>query len=318
MTFVAATQSTDLDRSDNITPLVQRAAQYRAERPALRDMRELCLVTMAKLGSDSATVELVARHEARIRALVSKYRTGNAPDPDRQQAALVGFLDAIHADNNSGQAGFFTLAHRKITDQLREANAAYSDRPAERHADARYWLAMNACDGDAVKARRYSGLMRLSTNDLEDLADGDTLAREILDNRIDRYDAMMRRDPDSTPDWSDYAAQTGRGLDGPTFDAIHSGVTYLDASAELNDGEGDTAYDVTTDPRATDPFAALDDEIALTQMLATLEGREREIMMRHLSGETDREIADALDISRPRVVNIRKAIVKRFRKLAEG
>ena len=316
MSFISATQTTDLDRTDNLRPVTGLAAKYRrATLVGNRD--EPCLVTAARLGSEAATAELVARYEPRIRAIVSRFKTGNAPDTDRQQAALEGLMAAIRAAKSDATTGFFTLAHLKITQAVKDANAAYADKPTERHAEALYWAAMKACDGDAVKARRYAGLLRLSVLDLEPLAEaGDMLAREILDSRIDRFDAAVRRDPDSAPEWDEFAAQTGRGLDGPTFDVIHGAVTYLDASAETDDGEGESGHDVTADPNAGDPFAEVEERTALVQLVGALDDRSRDIIARHLDGQTDREIADALGLSRPRVANLRAAAVRRMRKLA--
>ena len=139
------------------------------------------------------------------------------------------------------------------------------------------------------------------------------LAREIIDARVDRWEARVRRDPEGTPAWDDFAAERGRGLDGPTFDTIHGEITYLDASAV--DHHEDVAL---TDPAATEGFEIAEGRLAMAQLLATLEGRDAEIMAAYLAGKTDRETADELGISRARVVNLRRAIIARLRKLANA
>lgn len=317
MTFQIATQTTDLDRVDNISAVTAEARAYRTRYPDVAAEPLADVAARAQRGDGAAVAELVIRYEPQLRKAANRARI--APQTDRQQAALTGFVAAVMTFDATKGADLYTYAHTRVVAEVRNTNREHAPRPAAERNQAYYWSALDACDGDAVKARHYVGLLRLSTNDLEPLADaGDMLAREILDARMDQYDAAVRRDADSAPEWEAFAARTGRGLDGPTFDAIHATVTYLDASADLDDGEGDTGHDMTADPDAADAYADLTEHVAFAQLLATLDGRDLDIMARHLNGETDREVADALGLSRTRVVNVRAAIVGRFRKLANG
>lgn len=310
MTFQTATQTTDLDRVDPIRDAVD---SRRTRREHWADAETGALVAWAQEGYEGAQLELIARYEPQLRTAAN--RTRIAPQTDRHQAALTGFLAAVQTYNPAKGVDLYTYAHTKVLAEVRNANREHSPRPAPERNQAYYWSAMDVCDGDACKARHYCGLLRLSISELEPLADsGDTLAREILDKRVDQYDALVLRD--EAPEWEEYAARKGRGLDGPTFDAIHATVTYLDAGADLGDGEGDTGHDIVSDPNARDEYTDVDDRIALEQLLGTLVGRERDIMWAHLDGMTDRAIAELTGLSRPRVVNIRKAVVARLRKLA--
>lgn len=317
MAFQIATQTTDLDRTDNINEVRALAGRHSARNPDLAAMDLPSLVERAQWGGHAAALELVTRHEPMIRKLISRASVGSAAKTDLQQAAMEGFLASLKSYDASKGTAVFTHAHTYVIAALREANRESAPRPAASRNQAYYWAAMDACDRDAVKARAYCRLQRLSINDLEFFAEeGDTLAREILDKRIDQFDALVRRDADDAPEWDEYAARPGRGLDGPAFDSIHATVAYLDASADLGDGEGDTGHDTTGDPNAVDAFASVIERMALGQLLAALHGRDRDVMMRHLHGDTDRDIADALGLSRTRVVNLRAAIVRRFRKLS--
>lgn len=316
MTFQIATQTTDLDRVDTINDVRALAGRNAARHP-WADVEPAALVEAARFGYQDAAVELIARHEPMIRKLISRASVGSAAKPDLQQAAMEGFLKSLKSYDASKGTGVFTHAHTYVIAALREANREASPLPAASRNQAYYWAAMDACDRDAVKARAYCRLQRLSVTDLEFFAEeGDTLAREILDKRIDQFDALVRKDADDAPDWDEFAARPGRGLDGPTFDTIHATVAYLDMAADTDDGEGDTGHDTTADPNAGDPYAPIVERLALGQLLATLDGRDRDVMTRHLNGATDRDIADELGLSRPRVVNIRAAITRRFRKLA--
>lgn len=320
MSFQTATQTTDLDRVDNIGAVTAEARAYRVRRPELAAEPLANLTDRAKFGDADAVPELVLRYEPQLRKAANRARI--APQSDRQQAALTGFVAAVMTFDTTKGADLYTYAHTRVVAEVRNTNREHSPRPAAERNQAYYWSAMDHCDGDPLKARRFCGLMRLSVAELEPLAEADdTLAREILNTRLDQYDAAVRRD--DAPEWEEYAGRPGRGLDGPTFDAIHQRVTYLDAplsGGEFTDAghDAEEGHDTTGDPNATDPYEAATENLALAQMLATLDDRDRDIMTRHLDGETDRAIADALGVSRPRVVNLRAAIVRRFRKLAEG
>ncbi|GAA2609779.1 sigma-70 family RNA polymerase sigma factor [Actinomadura fulvescens] len=309
-----ATQNTDLDRADNIAPVVKAAGPT--------DAPNADLLVRARKGDDVAQMSVIARHEARVRKLVTRANVGAAPVPDLQQSAMLGVLRAVRADNGNGRAEFFTFAHSFIVEETREANRTSAPKPAERHAESYYWQAMKAADGDARTARHYSGLMRLSINELEPLADaGDMLAREIVDSRLDRYDSSVRRDPEGAPKWDEYSARTGRGLDGATFDAIHSAVSYLDAAAETEDGEAGTLHDTVADESGEAGYRNVENEMTARALLAELDDRGAEILARAFGidrpRETQREIASALGLSRPRVANIITSCLKILRATSE-
>lgn len=336
MAFVSATQTTDLDRADTIREAVAGALLRREMDPKLSEVDEGQLIERAQLGEDAATLELVARHEPRIRALVSECRVSNgAPVQDLHQAALLGFLDAIQR-YEPGAAAFFTFARPYVRLALTEANRASSPVPVATNNHKRYFAAMRAADGDPVIARRWTALQRLSIAALEVVAEsGDRdagLAREIVDARVDVYEAHVRRGYVSTgrgrgertpvPSWEEYREQRGRGLTGPEFDLIHAALTYesLDAPAEGDEGSDTEARDASArsvmgEP-GDDPFTAVEDGVAFGQLLSVLDARERDIILRHLGGATDREIAEALGLSRPRVVTVRSKAIDRMRRAA--
>lgn len=345
MEFVSATQGIDLDRTDNING-VRFAAEYERGKvtATLVDASDMELVRLARDGGESATLELIARYEARIRKLVNQAYAGAAPKTDLQQAAMLGVLTALEESrHHADPADFFTFAYFYIRGELSEANRGHSPDAAEKHSHRYYFAAMRAADNDPCVARRWSALQRLSIAELECVAEAGgadaMLAREIVDGRVDVYERHVRRGYVGTsrgrgerkpvPSWDEYRMQTGRGLDYATFDAVHAAVTYLedgagsgmtrlDASADTGEGDdGATGHDVTAAPDAADPFAEVENRTALAQLSATLDDREREIIARHLGGETDRAIAEALGLSRPRVVNLRTAAIARMRKLAE-
>lgn len=312
MSFVSATQTTDLDRADVIGAAVTEARANRVRNPKMGEMGVPELVEYARFDGDAAKLELVSRYEPQLRAAANRAKI--APQTDRQQAALTGFLAAVKTFDPAKGVDVYTHAHPFVLAEVRDANRDHSPRPAAARNQAYYWAAMDVCDGDAVKARRYCGLLRESVETLEPLAEaGDMLAREVLNARLDTYDACVRRDPDNAPEWAEYAARRGRGLDGPTFDAIHQSVTYLDASAETEDGEGVTGHDMIADPNARDPYAEIEERESFAQVLGVLESREREIIGYYLSGQTDRDTADAMGLSRTRVVNIRAAAIRKMR-----
>jgi len=317
MAFQCATQTTNLESADQINAVRYAALSFRERYPDAETMSEPHVIALAQHGDEDAMYELITRHEARIRKLVHRHLVDAAPKPDLQQAALLGFVEAVRDYKPGRGVGLFTFAHFRITKMLQSANAAYDSRGIARNAHQRYWFAMEKADGDAVTARHWAGLECLSAADLEPLADaGDMIAREIVDARLDRWERLVSRDPDNAPEWDTYAAEPGRGLGGPAFDAIHAAVSYLDAPSETDDGDAGDAHDTTADPEAGDPYADAENRAAFAQVLGTLDDREQKIITSHLDGMTDRAIADALGLSRPRVVNIRAAAVRKMRKLA--
>lgn len=344
MTFNAATQETNLDRADNIAP-VRTAAEAARDRITsdTATAEETTLVRRAQAGDEGATVELIARYEARVRKLVNQSYAGAAPKCDLQQAAMLGLMTALDESRHGDDpADFFTFAYGYIRRELSETNRGHSPDGAESAAHKHYFAAMRAADNDPAVARRWSALQRLSIAALEMVADSggqdEALAREIIDHRVDVYERHVKRgyvgtgrgkgDRKPVPAWEDYRETKGRGLDGSTFDAIHGSVTYLedavgngmtrlDAGADTgDDDEGATGHDVTAAPNAVDPFTEVENRAAFGEMFAALDDRARDIIARHLDGETDRAIAEALGLSRPRVVNLRTAAIARMRKLA--
>jgi RNA polymerase sigma factor (sigma-70 family) len=334
MTFQTATQSTDLDRTDNIRAAVDAA-------PGWGDVPMDSLVMLAKDGSEPAKLELIARCEAYIRGLVSEFRRGNgAAEPDLQQSAMLGFLAALADFVPDGRAEFTTFAYSRIRREMTEANRTASPVPVASSHHKRFFAAMRAADNDPAVARRWSALQKLSIAELETVAElsaeNGPLAREIIDRRVDIYAQHEARGYVTTgrgkgaqspvPEWDDYRNQAGRGLSGHEFDTIHAALTYesLDTTHGDDDGADDAdrrepvAEPVTADPDAADPFTDVDNAIALGQLTRTLEPRDADVIRRHLNGETDRDIATALGVSRPRVVNIRRAAIARMRKLAAG
>lgn len=315
-----------MNDADNITHVIDAARARREVHPHLRDMDESSLLQAAQGGDESAILELIARHETRIRHLVTRAQVGAAPAEDLQQEALYGILDAVAAfdSERSNGCAFFTYAHRRICTALQNANASYDARGIARNAYQRYWYAMEKADGDPRIARHWAALeclpVRAATGpDLETLAEGgDMIAREIVDIRWDRWERMHRRDPESAPTWEAYAAERGRGLDGPTFDAIHASVTYLDAPIDATDADASTWHDVVADPHGQDAEHAAENNVVVASLLTMLDDRAREVVTRlhGLDGhapETQRAIALRLGLSRPRIANIARAAYRRMR-----
>lgn len=337
MTFETATQATDLDRVDNIRAATDEAKSNR-ERYNGADVEAASLLAEAQLDNKAATLELIARHEARIRAVVSEFRVSNgAAETDLQQAALLGFLTALAEYDPTGTAEFFTFAHNHIRVELSEANRTTSAVPVAWAQHKRFFSAMRAADNDPAVARRWTQLQRGSIAELEVIAESDgedaELAREIIDHRVDVYESHVRRGYVSTgrgrgdrkpvPEWEAYRHQSGRGLTGPEFDTIHGALTYESLDVPRGDADGDDDTAVPCDSlaeaagsRPADPYADVDGQIAIDQLLSELDDREQHVIVRHLDGETDREIAAALGLSRTRVVNIRAEAVARMRKLS--
>lgn len=341
MSFTSATQSTDLDAVDNMNAVRYAAEYYRDKITSdTGTAADMDLAKRARDGDETATMELITRCEARIRKMVNQAFAGAAPKTDLQQAAMLGVLAALREWN--GTADFYTFAHGYVRFELSAANRGHAPEGAEANDYKRYYAAMRAADNDPAVARRWSALQKLSIAALEMVADSGgqdaTLAREIIDGRVDVYERHVKRGYVGTgrgkgerkpvPSWDEYRETKGRGLDGSTFDAVHAAVTYLedaagngmtrlDAGTDTGDGdEGATGHDVTAAPNAEDPFAEAENRVAVAQMVSALDERERGIITRHLDGDTDREISEALGLSRPRVVNVRSAAVARMRKLA--
>ncbi|GGQ07974.1 RNA polymerase sigma factor (sigma-70 family) [Actinomadura coerulea] len=311
-----ATQTTDLDRTDNFRAVVDAANGLRDQTNA-GDWTEGMLVAAAKNGQEWATLELISRYEARLRRLVARANVDTAAVPDLQQAAMLGVLEALRKVDPDRPNEFFTYAHSFVLAELTEANRTADPKPAERNEVKRYWSAMRAVDGDAVRARRWAEYQRLSAVELEGIAEesGDVMAREIVDSRFDRWE----RKPNGRT-WEEASAERGRGLDGPTFDAVHSSVTYLDADAgDDGDGESLPLHETiaTTD---TDQTEQINNELTALALVASLDDRDALVVncLFGVNGETQRtaaEVGEMLGITRPRVQNVKAAALRRLAKI---
>jgi len=306
-----ATQATNLDRIDNIRAVTDAAERYRVAGlvpPQDSDTRHLVIAAKGDgPAAEFAKVELIARCEKRLRKLISRHGVGSAASVDLEQAAMLGTLRALDKVDPDGPAAFFTYAHNIIVEELREVVRTADPKPAERSINARYWAAMAATDYDAVKARRWAGYQCMSAVELEAIAEetGDVIAREIVDARYDRWERNPRG-----REWEDVAQDTGRGLDGPTFDAVHASVSYLDAPvSDDSDDDTMTPHESIADPDGERDRLTAEDRQALRQLLATLDERDAEII-RSLFGferpaRTAADVAEEWGISRPRVMNIK-------------
>jgi len=320
MQFTAATQTTDLDRVDNFRTVADAAETYRIAGLVSEDASDRDLLVTARgegPAAEFAKAELIARCERRLRGLVRQYGMSITADVDLSQAAMLGVLRALNKMPELDGAEFFTYAHGIIVEEIREANRVANPKPAERNAEARYWQAMNACDGDPVRAQRWAEYQCKSAAELEAIAEetGDVIAREIVDARYDRWERNPRG-----REWEDVAKERGRGLDAVTFAAIHESVTYLDDVAMTNHSvhDGDTTYhELIPDPRGEDAHASAETREAVRQMLGALDDRERQVIaaLYGIDGPAMKavDIAHALGVSRPRVMNIK---AKALRKLA--
>lgn len=310
-----ATQSTDLDAYDGLGAAVKAAEAYRDVRPDLTTMDEAALITAAQGGDEAAALELVARHEDQLGRLVRNALVGAAPLADLYQEAMAALLEAVQSYDPEAatESALYTYAHDRIRSNLRAANAAYDPRGCGRTVYQRYWRAMERADGDPEIARRWAELERLSARELEEIAEaGDILAREIVDERYDRWEKSVRRAPDTTPTWEDYAAKPGRGLTGAEFDTVHAAVTYLDASAGHSDR--------ISDPYTSADHAAVVTRLGIAKALDALDDTSREIITRMYgldgqSPETQRELSLRLGLSRPRVANLARAAYRQLARL---
>lgn len=309
---VHATQETDISRLDNIANVMRATSAYRSAGKVSEHTPESDVVAAAQAGDEYAVMELITRLAARLRAMVS--RGGEAPRVDLEQAAMLGVLEALQTyDPNRGVA-FFTHAHDAVMRGMEETVRVTDPRMVPSRSQSRYWEAMRATDYDAEKARRWSGYQRLSAAELETIADetGDVIAREIVDARYDAWE----RNPKGR-EWEEAARETGRGLEGFAFDAIHANVTYLDVQVGDDSGDLFTRHDViAADEHPVDDAV---DSIAVRQMLEALDERSAEVV-RSLFGidtpaETAADVAERLGISRPRVMNIRKEALRALAQL---
>lgn len=307
--------------SRNLTPVVRFAATLRDNHPDTAATPVEDLVAATKDGDHAAAVELIARHVDMLGKLASRANVGAAPLDDLHQEAMLALIVAAHEyDPTRGTGSYPTYAYRVIKCALTDANAAYDGRGVARFSYKLYWQAMAACDNDPTMARRWTQLERLTALELEELAETDPLAREVMNVRVDRWERQAKRDPKTAPQWEEYATRKGRGLTAAEFDAIHASLTYLDATTH----SGEPAAEKVTDPAAEDAYAAAELRIAVQEMLPEIEPvhpHAREIITRlhGLDGEepeTQMQIATRLGLSRSNVARIARESYRRLRSIA--
>lgn len=300
---------------DNLSHLSRAAERYVREY-VLEDVTDTELV---REWGDEGRVVLISRCAPRLRRLVARAAGAGAADrEDLQQAAILGFLDALTRFDPERGTEPFTYAHTTILKELQKANRDAEPVPTRQSAHDRYCAAMDATDNDPVRAREWSRLQRLTGFEIQDEADaGNTIATDILDERIERWERAGR-------DVLASMAETGRGLLPADFDTIHEALNYVSVDAPLTsdpEGEAGTLHDVVGDDSTQAAYASVEDRATVSVLLPYLNERERLVVsgLFGLGGvtRTATDLADELNISRPRVLNIRKAAVTKLAKVAK-
>lgn len=326
--------SRPLDMADNIGNAVAAAGVALKRRPHLREAPDTFLADEARQGDQGAALVLVARHEARLRSMATRAYVDAAPRADLMQAALEGLLEGVAAFEGRNGADVFTLAWSYVGRALRRANREAGDKAAPGQAETRYWASIDYADGFARRnrtepsdyvARRWSGMQRESLAVLETYAEAGTdadalIARDIVNARVDRYDALVRKG--EAPEWSAYANAEGRdlpdrGLTGPAWDAIHAQVTYIDHPGLNEEGE---PVDFA-EPESADPYEVVHARLAVAALLPTLDERAREVLtLRYgLDGAEameQRDVARKLGCSQQTVSRVERAALENLREIA--
>ena len=299
---------------DNFSRLSYAANRYEHEL-VLHDVTDTELV---QTWGDEGRVVLISRCIPRLRRLVGRAAgAGSAAREDLQQAAILGFLDALDRFDPERGTEPFTYAHTTIVKELQKANRDEEPVPTRQSAHDRYCAAMAATDNDPVKAREWSRLQRLTGFEIQNEADtGNTIASDILDERIERWERAGR-------DVLACMTETGRGLEPADFDTIHEALNYVSVDAPLtNDPEGEagTLHDVVPDDSTQAAYASVEDKATVAAYMSHLNEREQAIVtgLFGIGGveRTATELAEEWGISRPRILNIRKAAVAKMTKAA--
>lgn len=295
---------------DNFTTLAHAAAWYTREL-RLDDVADHDLPARGTKGH----VVLISRCEPRLRKLIGRAARARAAERgDLEQAAILGFLEALARYDRERGVHPFTYAHGAIVKALQEANRAASPKPLQQKAHDRFWEAMKATDHDIAKAREWSRMKRLTGHALLAEADaGNRLAAEILDARIADCERKGQ-------DVETMLATAERGLEPAAFDVVCAAVTYLDAPLAGAEADAGTYHDVigAESPRST--YEQVEARAALTQMFDVLDARERAIVtgLYGVGGQprTASDLADEYGLSRPRVLNIRRSALTKLSAVA--
>ncbi|WP_431888685.1 sigma-70 family RNA polymerase sigma factor [Nocardiopsis alba] len=296
---------------DSFAALRTSASRYAAAL-VLDDVPDLELLEWGNAGK----VVLISRCESRLAALVRKASIGAAERADLEQAAILGFLRALDRFDMERGVHPFSFAHSYILEELRHANRNSAARPGEDNESKRFWAAMAAMDNDPVKAREWSRLQRLTGFALQDAADaGNTLAGDILDERISRYERKG-------VDVLEGMALSGRGLTPDVFTEIYQSLHYVSMDAPLStaDDTAGTLHDVVQDDAASAAVASVEDRATVAALLSTLPERDAEIM-RALFGvdgpeRTATELSEEYDVSAVRIRGIRASALKKLSKIS--
>lgn len=300
----------------NFDAIAHAAARYTSEY-VLEDVPSRELPEWGEPG----VVVLVDRCRGQLKRMVAYYAKGERSEfADLENAAILGFITALQNYDPARGADPMTYAYHSVRRELQAACrlAVAKTLPDRQHE--RFWAAMDACDNVPEKARRWAELQCMGGQALQDLADaGDGMASDIITARIARWERKGQ-------DVADMMAADGddidRGLSPAVFDDIYSALHYTSIDAALTDPEGNAVAvaDSVGDPSAQTAYVDVENRAAIARMLHVLDDRERDIIagLYGLDGSEVPaiELAERHGISRPRVLNIRAAALRKLAAVA--